>query len=247
MRFRFIASAFIFLLLLSCGKSEDETLRVVTGNVTDITPFSAVIHAYGYPPESEGNVTFGFIYSMIDPPTVTYGGRSIGAITGTKKEMEAVNNEYSVKISDLHPGITYYYRAFTLWNWLMGDVKSFTTKPMKASLSLLPVIVENQNSVTLRAYLDTEYMDLLDCTFFIVFSEKEYIIAELEANRPDYRQLAPCDLSDGSISLLQTGFKPNHEYFFVAGAILYDRIFYSPIGSFTINPDVALTSHSPDR
>lgn len=247
MKCKFISLAFIFLLLLSCGKSEDETLRVVTGSVTDITPFSAVLHGYGYPPASMGTVPFGFIYSMNETPAV-YGGTSIWTLSRNRQELEAVNFEYSAKISDLHPGVTYYYRATTVFNgWLMGDIKSFTTKPMEASVSLLPVSLENPSSVTLSAKLDTEYMDLLKGTFFLVYSEKEYLIAEIEANRPNYRQMAPCDLSNGIFSILQTAIKPSHEYFYVAGAILYDRVFYSPIGSFTISSDTALTSHSLDR
>ena len=69
--------------------------------------------------------------------------------------------------------------------------------------------------------------------FFIIFTQKEYVIWEVESGRQENWSLVPLQ-SDGSFSLLLTKQKPGVEYYYIAGTFVYDRLFYSDIGTFSI-------------
>ena len=99
--------------------SDTETIpTVTTGEATNVTSNSVTLG--GTLNNSNKSVTCGVIYGKTS---------SLSAISDTRFDTSS-KGSFSVKISNLSPSTTYYYRSFAIvdGSWKLGDVRSFTTK-----------------------------------------------------------------------------------------------------------------------
>lgn len=106
--------------ILGLGSRAALALEVKTGEATDITSNSAVVHGTISGVEMETIRFAGFNY-----------GRSIGIVEGVVDAQETGDNEVSGIISGLLSGTTYYYELWVV-TWLSTDIyyggwESFTT------------------------------------------------------------------------------------------------------------------------
>ena len=103
----------------------------VTGTATDVTEWSAVLTAYANPTPEMGAVVMGILYSTEENPTLENGTLL------TSKEVDS-NNMYTISATGLASNTTYYYKStLEYYSGVVrsGDVKSFTTKAIDASVT----------------------------------------------------------------------------------------------------------------
>ena len=102
----------------------------VTGTATDVTEWSAVLTAYANPTPEMGAVVMGILYSTEENPTLENGTLL------TSKEVDS-DNMYTIKATGLASNTTYYYKSTLEYSGVVrsGDVKSFTTKAIDASVT----------------------------------------------------------------------------------------------------------------
>ena len=103
---------------------EDET--TVTGNVTDITTYTATITSWANIQDNlSTDLKVGIIYTNIGSPNKNNGTQKV--ISTSSVGSDAM---YTIKLTDLAPSTTYFYRSFVYHSgiWFYGNVKEFTTK-----------------------------------------------------------------------------------------------------------------------
>ena len=97
----------------------------ITGNVSEIKSNTATIIAWakihGLMP---ADLNVGIIFTTIGIPSDNNGTQITVNLSGL-----GIDGKYAVKLTDLVPSTTYYYRSFICRSdvWLYGDVKEFTT------------------------------------------------------------------------------------------------------------------------
>ena len=126
---KIICIAFCALALIGCKKESVETLDfenlVVTGEASDVTPFSATLSA-SFSPMSFMDVREACIY-VSDRPEAS------GYIWYSYWYDKEANGEHDYRFTDFAPETTYYYWAEIHYSMLLsyherrGEVKSFTT------------------------------------------------------------------------------------------------------------------------
>lgn len=123
MKFLYMFLCTILLLeSFSCNKDDNPTRCIAkTGDVTDITAFTAKISGYCNQKNIEGlSVTYGIEYTTSD--------LTRNALVLNASEIDE-NGLFSVDVENLNPGTEYFYRTFVLYNrtYSFGNVESFIT------------------------------------------------------------------------------------------------------------------------
>lgn len=115
----------VSFVLTNTDNEVDEEFTTTTGNVSEITDSSATIIAWAIIDEKmPTDLNIGIIFSTAGTPNnnngtwMTVNPSSIG-----------IDGKYIIKLTDLAPSTTYYYRSFICQSgvWHYGDVKEFTT------------------------------------------------------------------------------------------------------------------------
>lgn len=129
----------------------DKEPEVKTGDATDITTNSAVLH--GSLANVETEVPAGIIVSTSS--NLTYENREK---TG---KSELGNGEYYYQAKNLSSSTKYYYRAFAYYNdkYYYGDVKSFVTKAPEYTLSVSPTSMSFDHSSASKSISITSNTD----------------------------------------------------------------------------------------
>lgn len=127
---RFVYCAALTLLLISCGKEDNNPHQqielgapVVTAEATEVTVNSALLYGYVKTDYLLIGGENGFIVSTSPTPSLDNGQKLLSS------EVD-INGKYFVQVSGLTSSTTYYYKAFlnTGATNLFGEVKSFKTK-----------------------------------------------------------------------------------------------------------------------
>lgn len=230
------------LSICSCGGN-----KVSTKGVTDVSQTMAVLHGSGKIPADMRGVSFGFILSLDEDPSLDMGN----AITVKAKEFDG-KNSFFVVLSDLEPATLYYYKSFMDADGYMrtGNVKSFTTKDFDVKVTTEEVSDIGCMSATLKCDYAIYSDDQLNA--------KKYFCLSSETNNPDSLQLpkyrysypGPVNRYDfaggverGSFSEVFDDLQPATTYYYmpvmnVAGnltpALMEDgRYYYGAVKSFT--------------
>lgn len=108
----------------------DFILKCTTLDATEVTETSAILSGtinIDFT-EIEGTNTCGIFYSLFEDNV--YLQYELMHAENVKANMSS-GKEFSVQLSDLRSGTTYYYRAYLCTNdnlYRLGEMKSFTTK-----------------------------------------------------------------------------------------------------------------------
>lgn len=124
--------AFIFLFS-SCrdsALSPEEEIKsgtpVVTAECTDVTMDSAWLFGFVHSDYLVSEAKIGFILSSTPNPSLDHGERL------SPVEIDK-NNKFSIRVRNLLPSTTYYYRAYVILgsSYLVGESRMFTTDPFE--------------------------------------------------------------------------------------------------------------------
>lgn len=132
-----IVYLFGMVVCLACVSCEeisypewDFILKCTTLDATEVTETSAILSGtinIDFT-EIEGTNTCGIFYSLFEDNV--YLQYELMHAENVKANMSS-GKEFSVQLSDLRSGTTYYYRAYLCTNdnlYRLGEMKSFTTK-----------------------------------------------------------------------------------------------------------------------
>lgn len=198
---------------------------IVTAEAADITEWSVRLYGYADLEQAGEGAQFGIILSTDENPS-TSNGRQYRSI-----EIDR-NNKYFVEVTGLNSKSTFYYKAYVKSGDLLrvGEVKSFTTEPINASVKTIEATTVLNSKATIEGSLTYT-------------TSKEF-----EKGVGFYCSYTANDLE----SLIKTGFYISTEigennkynsvleflgystkYYYVAHAKVYDTDFYGEIKSFT--------------
>lgn len=157
--------AFCALALFSCKKAvENDDLKnlVLTGEVIEVTPFSATL-SVSFSPLAYMHVKEAGIY-VSDRPDA-YASR--WHYHWYDKEAKG---EHNYKFTDLDPGTTYYYWAeihystLTSYHETRGEVRSFTTHSIEGNLVTTEDPAEDSGKLRFRGSINGALLNVNDLT-----------------------------------------------------------------------------------
>lgn len=158
--FQFMKKAFISLMLLALSfgctpenNSENGSTKndpdelVVTGDVLDVTDYSATFTGYANLPFESGDAEVGIMYDENN------------SFKAAKKIVAAKldgNNKFTVTATDLESSTTYYYKSYVKDGAAMqyGAIKSFITKESKCPKSAvdLGIVMTRSDGTSYKLY-----------------------------------------------------------------------------------------------
>ena len=218
-----------FLLVIpSCAPNEEinqgETKKITeTGAVTDITEISARISGYVRPTPEMGIVKMGIVYSTNASPSLENG------VELSSKEVDN-NDMYVVTARNLSSSTTYYYKSFIQYGGIyhFGDVKSFTTAEVKASITTGTATSVTEFKATLNGFLKVNSNNDLPKSVWFLYSNNASSLETLKSNG---KKVDAVLASDGSFDYKLTNLNYGEEYHYVAVAKVHDKEFYGSVAS----------------
>ena len=185
----------------------------VTGEVEELTEISAVIASYANPTPQMTGVTFGLVYNDWGYPS------PVGAYDiSVEAEETDEDGKYTVSLTGLQPGHTYYYRS-----WLRaqdsgyetGDVLSFQTPEIQAEVQMTGVSDVSEYQATLHGKLILNTLAEFEPSvyFNVRGASNPYVAAQLQ--------------EDGTFSGVATELMPGAPYYVRAYAIVGGKEFKS--------------------
>lgn len=210
------------------GNDEDET--TVTGNATDITPYTATITSWANILDNlSSDLKVGIIYTLEGTPNKTNGTQKTVSTSSLGSDAK-----YTITLTDLAPATTYYYRSFVYQSgiWFYGNVKEFTTKGQGVELVSGEVskLTCYSSKVSGAISIDetTQYRTI---TYGICYStnvEPTVNNSKVEANSKD---------KDGNFTCQLRALKGSTTYYYRSYAYVDSYLSYGPIRSFTTKDD----------
>lgn len=202
-------------------------IRTSTGEALAISERSAELSGYIDPSLASNDVTAGIIYSKDENPTVENGIQIIatgfddnGFFTVTARNL-ASNTKYCFKSFINNGGTTLY-----------GDIKSFTTKEVIASVETLTASDVGEQNATMRGRFSVTSEESLPVQVWFLFikSADATIDNMLESG---YKAPVSKWSSDGQFEFRYSGFDYGATYSYVSVAKIYDKEFYGNVVRFT--------------
>ena len=196
----------------------------ITGESADVGESSAKLYGWSNQVEvAEASVVYGVDYSTTDLTT--------DAMT-LRADARDSDNKYFCRATDLPSNTLYYYRAFTLFGGVRtyGEVKTFTTKKINASVTTLEATNIKGVSATLNGILSDNNQEDLSKNVGFLYSPAASDIESLKTL--GYFITASLN-EDGSFSASSTDFPVETTLYYVAWARVYDKEFYGEVVSFT--------------
>ena len=197
---------------------------VTTGEIDNLTEKSVSVSATYHPQYDNQSVTMGILYSvksnfnLDDCERIEANGRH--------------DYSYSVSIDGLSSNMTYYYRAFIQIDdsqYLFGEIRSFTTETVKATVSTIEASDVNKHGCVLVGKLEGTSKASLSKEVCFYYSKTANTIENLVATGS--KQLCPL-LDDNTFKVNISGLDDDETYYFMAAARVYDKDFYGSIISF---------------
>ncbi len=205
----------------------------VTGNATNITENSATIVGYAnnVRDNESTDLKIGIIYCTEGTPNKSNG------IQKTVKQSEvAKDGKYTIDITGLGPGTTYYYRSFVYQSglWFYGKVRSFNTTGLIFTTGAATSIT--CFSAKVSATINTPS----------TVTPSEYGICYGTANNPTDRLRLTSKGSDGSVTATLRALEGNTVYYYRPYAVVNSVISYGPTSSFKTLVDNVVTTGDID-
>ncbi len=202
---------------------------VATADASDVTCYSATISGTltaSLKDNLSKKVWFMYSSSANTPDALRTGGEKVNASLND-------NGAFSVSLDNLNSNISIYYLACAKVGdtELYGEVKSFKTTAINASVETKPATEISISSATLNGVLSVDKSQVpLAPEVMIYYSSTSSTIDELK--RKGSAVDVTCD-NYGVFSHTLTSLSSHTTYYYVACALIYDQIFYGQIQSFT--------------
>lgn len=198
---------------------------VTSGAATEITVMSAKLSGYANPTQGITDVSFGIIVSQNED---NLDGGTVYVAEGLDG-----NQEFSVIANGLSSNSQYYYKSFIQYSDKQGDVcrygesRSFTTSVVEATVETKDAADVVEHNATLRGIVAAD--EDLNKEAWFLYSKTYSTLDDLLNNGS--RAIANIE-EDGSFECDIKSLESGEEYFFVAVARVYDRIFYGAVKTF---------------
>lgn len=201
----------------------------VTGDAVDVTENSATIVGYanGVRDNESTDLKIGIIYCTEGTPSKSNGTQK----TVTKSQV-AADGRYTINLTGLGPGTTYYYRSFVYQSglWFYGKVRSFTTTGLIFSTGAATSVT--CFSAKVSAVINTPS----------TITPSEYGICYGKTNAPTDRQRITTKGEDGSVTATLRALEGNTVYYYRPYAVVNGVVSYGQTSSFkTLEDNVVVT------
>lgn len=172
---KFVSLALCALALLSCKKDINSVIDnpySVTGDITELTPYSATLTGSSYLNCFVKSYDQGILFST--NPHLTEE-------TGTHYRGKEENGIFSITVGQLTPETVYYYRSYLFYREGLnlqkkefGEIKSFTTPPINAVVTSGPIFA-GLSTVCVKGKVNIEFLDgdVITPSALFLFSETE--------------------------------------------------------------------------
>lgn len=197
---------------------------VTTGDIDNLTEKSVSISASFHPQYDNHFVTMGVLYSM---------SSSFGLDDCERAEAADIQNyTFTVSLEGLSSSKTYYYKAYIQVDenqYQFGEIKSFTTDVVKATVSTFEASDVNKHDCVLHGRLEVSSKAFLSKEVSFYYSKTANSVETMIANGTR----KPCSLSsDNTFKASLEELDDDETYYYMAAARVYDKDFYGSIASF---------------
>lgn len=215
--------------------TQDPKELAITGEASEITELSAVLSGSVNPKAEMQDVLMGVFYSTESSPNIE------NSVKVRAKDIK--DNAFRVSLEGLSSNTTYYFKTYLQYNgeqYYFGEIQSFTTLEVKASVETTGVTDVTEFRATLNGKLTLDAKVSLEKEVWFLYGKYD----SLDELKENGTWLPASTLSyDGSFSASIKGLEYGAEYYFVAGAGVYDQQFYSEPAAFsTLSFSVSLTT-----
>lgn len=205
------------------GETENPTEPAVTGEVSDITEISAILSGRVNPTADMQDVLMGIFYSTESSPNIENSVKV--------RAQDIKDNAFLVSLDGLSSKTTYYFKTYLQYNgeqYYFGEVQSFTTLAVKASVETLGVTDVSEYKATLNARLEVDSKEDLSKSVWFLYG-KDDNLEDLLANGLCARSSLT---EDGTFSATLQNLDLSTEYHYVALARVYDKDCFGEVLSF---------------
>ena len=219
------------------GNDEDET--TVTGSATDITTYTATITAWANILDNlSTDLKVGVIFTTTGTPSKNNGTQKTVSTSSLGSDAK-----YTIKLTDLTPSTTYYYRSFVYQSgiWFYGNVKEFTTKGQGVDLvsGEISKLTCYSAKVSGQITIDeaTQYSSLVYGICYGTTAEPTINNSKVQASNRD---------SEGSFTCQIRALTGSTTYYYRSYAYVDGYLSYGSIRSFTTKADDVVTTGDID-
>ena len=223
----FLATLLV-LAVFSCKKAavvDEPGEYVVTGEYSDLTPYSVSLSGYAYPTRIMRNLQIGIIISENAEPTEDNGN-----VYSTYNDAQ---DRFIVPISHLKEETTYYYRAFLFHKETngqkkyYGEIKSFMTPANTITVTTKdPIVGVTQVDIYGSLFIEYERPNISTLPRFVFGKTRE----EVESGSGDVLDCLWCSDHDFNT---RKYFEGGDRYYFRAIVNVEGVDYYGEIKSFT--------------
>ena len=219
----FLSTISIFAAMAACTPEENTNSKelTVTGTAMDIGITTVKITAYANLPIELGDAVFGVVCSENPSPSNKNGIM----VQATRTD---VNNMYSVTINGLSPNTKYYYASFVKNGrvYQYGEVKSFTTQDISASVSTEAATGIRLFEATISGKLTVESRDVPRSVWFL-YSTSAESLEELKSSGTR----ADAHIGNDGAFFTYVLSSPNYNttYYYVACAKVHNNEYYGEV------------------
>ena len=217
------------LLIISCDKGPQELIKsgipVITTDASEIKVGSALLNGYVNTDYLLNGGECGFIISTSSSPAFDNGQRVVSS------EVD-LNGKYYSRVTGLESSTTYFFKAFLSSGStdLVGEIKSFTTGIVVATVTTGEVTNIETYSATMSGHLSADNNEDLPCSVWFLFSSTATTVDGLKESGVCLE--ASVD-PNGDFSYSTYSLSYNTTYYYLACAKVQDKVFYGELKSFT--------------
>ena len=224
----FLSTISIFAAMAACTPEENTNSKelTVTGTAMDIGITTVKITAYANLPIELGDAVFGVVCSENPSPSNKNGIM----VQATRTD---ANNMYSVTIKGLSPNTKYYYASFVKNGrvYQYGEVKSFTTQDISASVSTEAATGIRLFEATISGKLTVESREVLPRSVWFLYSTSAESLEDLKSSGTR----ADAHIGNDGAFFTYVLSSPNYNttYYYVACAKVHNNEYYGEVKCFT--------------
>lgn len=220
----------------------DEDEVTVTGQVTNIAPYSATIFSWANVLDNySSDIQIGVIYCTTGTPNKNNGERR-------NISKSSINSDASfyINVTGLAPSTTYYYRSYVYMSgmWFYGQIKSFTTEKSVFYLNSGEASKITCYSAKVSGELKVDNINSYTNLYYgICYSADTIPIINYDDPNSRTRSAYANDInSEGVFNSQLRALTGSTTYYYRSFAEINEYKYYGPVRSFTTVPDdVVLT------
>lgn len=213
----------------------------VTGDALNVTENSATIVGYanGVRDNESTDLKIGIIYCTEGTPSKSNGTQK----TVTKSQV-AADGRYTINLTGLERGTTYYYRSFVYQSglWFYGKVRSFTTTAQNITANFQTYAATNVTCFSAKVSANLQLVSSLS------YGSMTYGICYGKDAEPTERLKASGKDGAGNYSVTLRALEGNTIYYYRPYAEVDGTTYYGQTSSFkTLEDNVVVTGDADDK